>query len=84
MIPGLGQEMCKINVEFDLHFTKWNRSPLAPVYLALPEDRGQEGQRACRLRAGVKEGDQMRGYSEAMVHCSGFFVKTETLISPVV
>lgn len=36
-----------------VHFTKLSRSPLAPVYLALLEDRGQKGQQASRAGPGV-------------------------------
>lgn len=81
VISDLGQEMGKINVGLDVHFTRLNRSPLAPVYLALLEDIGQKGQRASKAGSAVKECSPKNGIM--MLQCtSQVLVESEVAILP--
>lgn len=80
--------MYKLTVGLNVHFTKLNRSPQAPVYfLALLEDLGQKGQHASRAGSGgmaqVWRNEICEWYVDAVVHWPGILIKTEILISPV-
>ena len=46
MVPGIGQEMYKTNVDLDIHFTKVNKSPFGTSSFSLA--RGYRARIACQ------------------------------------